>query len=131
MTEFNPSIGGELWTYRARPDPLSNHELGVIDGDTYDLFVDMGFNSYTRIRVRPPHIDTAERYTDLYDEQTEFVREWFRDAMDSNGEWPLVIRTGKGTGGFGRWLAEVFNRDGESLEAAILDEYGDAFRYEP
>ncbi|WP_306052043.1 hypothetical protein [Natronococcus wangiae] len=132
----------DIWTYRARPDQDSTHELGVVDGDTYELVVDLGFRTMAGIRVRAMHINTAEthgvsRESDEYQigiQQTQFVREWIDDtieyaqsAEDVPREWPLLIRTERQTGKYGRWLAELFDWRGKSLETAIINEFGDDY----
>ena len=45
----------KLWWYPARV-------LGVVDGDTLDVMVDLGFRAYQKIRVRLHGIDTPEVY---------------------------------------------------------------------
>ena len=34
----------------------------IVDGDTYDFKVDLGFHTFTRIRIRMIGVDTAETY---------------------------------------------------------------------
>lgn len=86
-----------LWHYRCEL-------VRVVDGDTIDLDVDLGFYMTARIRVRLLDIDTpemrgAERPDGL--KAKEFVEEWFRQAED------LVVQTRK-TGKYGRWLADIW-----------------------
>lgn len=144
MSDGIDSLGFEpvpdLWSYRARPDPTSYHKYGVVDGDTYDLMIDLGLGQIALERIRAIHLDTAEVYSVSSDseeyqvgkEQTEFVRDWILDAAVIGGSnWPLVVRTYREEGGSGRYLAEVFNQDGESLEEAVIDEYGEEYLYEP
>lgn len=44
-----------MWNYLA-------HCYRVVDGDTYDLTVDLGFNIYHKIRVRLKGVNTPEIY---------------------------------------------------------------------
>jgi micrococcal nuclease len=134
----------DIWTYRARPDYWSRHDLGVLDGDTYDVILDLGFEVQVPRRIRALHIDTAETFgvrrgSEEWErgmEQTEFVRDWVHDAIsyaeaaDADGasrKWPILLRTEHESGGFGRWLGEVFNWRGESLEKAVIDEFGEDY----
>jgi hypothetical protein len=67
-------------------------------------------------------VDTAESYEEMSDTQTEFVREWF-DKRDE-----LYVRTIE-KGPFGRrWIGDVFIED-EDLAAAIIEEFGEKYRY--
>lgn len=123
----------DVWTYRARPDPHSRWRHGVADGDTYHLVVDQGFGSTHQVKVRAKHIDTAEIWgaeddaeLDRAREQRDFARAWMADALDAEAQWPLRIRTDQATGHYGRWLAEVYNTSGESLEWALYERFGDA-----
>lgn len=95
----------------------------VVDGDTYDLDVDLGFHTTKRIRIRMVDIDTHETYGVTKDseeyqqgiEEKRFVEEWF-DSKDA-----ITVRTFKDEKGkYGRWLARIFG-DGEDLNK-LLDE---------
>lgn len=130
-------MSDEFWTFRARPDPDSDYRMGVLDGDTYDLVIDQGFNTLGTIRIRLRRVDTAEVFGSDGDEyeaglkQRTFVREWFWTAVDGHdGDWPLRVTTTKGKGKFGRWLADIERRsDGAHLADAILDKYGEDYEY--
>ena len=99
----------------------------VVDGDTYDLRVDLGFHVSKQIRIRMLGIDTHETYgvkkeSDEYKQgmvEKQFVEDWF-DEADS-----IFVETEKdGKGKYGRWLARVFNESGESLNATLVEEFG-------
>lgn len=101
-----------LYTYQARL-------LHVVDGDTVDLEVDLGFYLRSSLRFRLLGVDTPElRAQGLEGEQAkQFVEEWFNSR--DIGEWPFTIQTSK-TDSFGRWLATVQDDSGESLAEALL-----------
>jgi len=104
----------------------------VIDGDTQDVIVDLGFHIQRRIRLRLAGVDTHETYGVAHDSQeyrrgkreSEFVEAWFDDATDAHGgEWPLVVRTDK-TGKYGRYLATIERRsDGAVLNDALRETF--------
>jgi hypothetical protein len=48
---------------------------------------------------------------------------------DDYEEWYLRCYTLKGKGKYGRWLADVLNVEGNSLVAALYDEFGDEVAY--
>lgn len=126
-----------LWTFRAKPDDHSRYKQGVLDGDTYDLVIDQAFRDRTAQRVRSRRLDTAEIWNNSGPDELEraqaqrdFVREWMREAIESyDGEWPLLIRTYQDEGKYGRWLADLYNRDEESLFGALVEEFGEDVAY--
>lgn len=84
----------------------------VVDGDTVDFAVDLGFNIYTNIRTRLLGVDTPERGHPDWDMATGKCRKLLRSVADikfenePDEEWWVNIRTSK-TGKYGRWLAEI------------------------
>lgn len=102
-----------LFTYKATV-------LGVVDGDTLDLRVDLGFHINTTIRARVLGVDTPEinkaATSAAGKAAKDFVGQW---CGFSNAE--VVIQTEKDPGDkYGRWLAKVTNAKGESLTEAII-----------
>ena len=98
----------------------------VVDGDTYELEVDLGLRVQTRTRVRLRGVDTPETYG-VRRGSAEWTRG--RAAKDFVVAWfaahgpEFVIRTFRDrTGKFGRWLVEVEDLDrGVRLSEALLD----------
>jgi len=116
-----------MWDYRARC-------LNVIDGDTIDVKVDVGFRMRRTIRLRLLGVDTHETYgTDEESEEyqrgkreAEFVRDWMpgvdgeTTGSEASESWPIIVRTEK-KGAFGRYLAEVERvSDGAVLNDVLL-----------
>ena len=81
------------WTYLATVRRL-------IDGDTLDVNVDMGFGQCTISRLRLRGIDTAELYTQAGRQARLFVEEALADAEH------ILIATRR-TDTYGRYLADV------------------------
>lgn len=85
--------------------------LRVIDGDTIDVNIDLGFRAWRVERLRFLGIDTPELTAkDVTIRETavkakNFVQ-WKVDQKD------IVIRTHK-SDSFGRWLAEIYYMDGD------------------
>jgi len=101
--------------------------IRVVDGDTLDLLIDLGFRVFTKVRVRLFGVDTPETFgvkkeSEEYQagkEATHFVETWFTERenvlVKSHDGKPL------GQGKYGRWLAVVLPRDGGmSLNEALL-----------
>lgn len=103
--------------------------VNVVDGDTVDLDVSLGFNVRKQIRVRLKGIDTAEIWgTDtesqehkIGDRQAAYARSWL-ESQDH-----LVVETFQGeTGKYGRYLARIWGED-ENLSQALRNEFPDYF----
>jgi micrococcal nuclease len=97
-----------MYEYRARC-------LHVIDGDTFDVVVDLGMRIMLTERIRLFGVDTPERGHADWAAARSFTAQFL---YDSPSEWPLLIRTIKPKDKYGRWLAQVFQGD-QSLAKAL------------
>lgn len=79
--------------------------LRVIDGDTYDMSVDLGFRTTIKIRVRLHQFNTAELNSpvELIREEAIRARDWVEDRILFE---EVVIDSVK-TAVFNRWEAKV------------------------
>lgn len=84
----------------------------VIDGDTLDVIIDVGFRFTTRQRLRLLELDTPERGEPLWREATDQLRALVTDQ-------PLAVTTVK-QDSFGRWLAHVAV-NGRDVSALMRD----------
>jgi micrococcal nuclease len=114
----------DLWWYQARV-------TRVIDGDTIDVDIDLGFNlTANTLRLRLLGVDTPEmRGPDrrLGEAARDYVQGWIDAAVRVDDQWPLRVRTIE-TDSFGRWLTEIRSADGLSLAADIIDNgHGDVY----
>jgi len=82
--------------------------MRVVDGDTVDLSVDLGFRVYTKLRVRLTGIDTPE-VRGIERPEGLVAKAYVEAALGKNfaADFGIVIRTNK-TGKYGRWLADIF-----------------------
>ena len=84
----------------------------VVDGDTVDFIVDLGFNISTKIRTRFIGVDTPERGEEGWDYATQECRRLLKvvaeiqNQNEPDEELWVKIRTQK-TGKYGRWLVEI------------------------
>ena len=87
-----------------------NKVTKVVDGDTIDVIIDLGFDIMYKSRVRLFGIDTPESRTrDLVEKKYGLMSKDFLKDKLKNAE-KIVIKTHKGeeTGKFGRILGEIF-----------------------
>ena len=104
--------------------------LKVIDGDTLDVMIDLGFDIFTNQRVRLFGIDTPEsRTTDLREKKLGLEsKEYLKNKIDRANI--ITIRTCKGDPNekYGRILAHVYVDD-ECINDSLV-EHGYAWKYD-
>ena len=87
-----------------------NKVTKVVDGDTIDVIIDLGFDIMYKSRVRLFGIDTPESRTrDLVEKKYGLMsKDFLKDKLKNADK--IVIKTHKGeeTGKFGRILGEIF-----------------------
>ena len=108
----------------------------VVDGDTIDVTIDLGFDLYKKERVRVAGVDTPEKRTRNLEEKalgldaTAWIKNKLEGAID--GDDDLVIRTelDGGVGKYGRLLGWLYIGDATvSLNEKMIDE-GYAWAYD-
>ena len=108
----------------------------VLDGDTIDVTIDLGFDLYKKERVRIAGVDTPEKRTrDLEEKELGIdATNWLKEKLEGaiSGDDDLVIRTELvgGTGKYGRLLGWCYIGDSEvSLNEQMITE-GYAWEYD-
>jgi endonuclease YncB( thermonuclease family) len=108
----------------------------VVDGDTIDVTIDLGFDLYKKERVRVAGVDTPEKRTrDLEEKELGYdATNWLKDKLESAvcGDADLVIRTELvgGVGKYGRLLGWLYVGDSDvSLNEQMIAE-GYAWSYD-
>ena len=108
----------------------------VLDGDTIDVTIDLGFDLYKKERVRVAGVDTPEKRTRDLEEKalgldaTYWLKKKLEDTI--SGEDELTIRTELvgGMGKYGRLLGWLYIGDAElSLNELMINE-GYAWAYD-
>ena len=84
--------------------------LKIIDGDTIDVILDLGFDILHKSRVRLFGIDTPESRTrDKEEKQRGLIsKKYLTEAIKKGNKLTIKTHTGSETGKFGRILGEVF-----------------------
>ena len=108
----------------------------VVDGDTIDVTIDLGFDLYKKERVRVAGVDTPEKRTrDLEEKALGYdATNWLKEKLDGaiSGDDDLIIRTELvgGMGKYGRLLGWLYIGDAEvSLNEMMITE-GYAWAYD-
>tara|TARA_B100002052_G_scaffold118202_1_gene108749 strand:+ start:686 stop:1141 length:456 start_codon:yes stop_codon:yes gene_type:complete len=108
----------------------------VLDGDTIDVIIDLGFDLAKTERVRIAGVDTPEKRTRNLEEKALGIdaTEWLKDKLEGaiDGDDDLVIRTELvgGVGKYGRLLGWLYIGDATvSLNEQMIDE-GYAWAYD-
>ena len=107
----------------------------VLDGDTIDVTIDLGFDLFKKERVRVAGVDTPEKRTRDLEEKalgidaTNWLKKELEDVLDGDDE--LIVRTELhgGVGKYGRLLGWLYVGDDEvSLnEQMITQGYAHAY----
>ena len=108
----------------------------VLDGDTIDVTIDLGFDLYKKERVRVAGVDTPEKRTRDLEEKALGIdaTNWLKEKLEStiNGDGELSVRTELvgGVGKYGRLLGWLYIDDSEvSLNEQMITE-GYAWAYD-
>ena len=101
--------------------------LRVIDGDSYVLEIDLGFEVFKRTKARLYGVDTYETYGVKKESEeyakgkaaTEFVEKWFegKTLVITSHKAPTFLK-----GKYGRWLVDIVDQDGNVLSEALITE---------
>lgn len=118
------------WTFPARV-------RRVVDGDTLDVTLDLGFGLWFNTRLRLLGVDTHETYgvnsrsreARLGRKEAAWVKEWLAEAHGfSPDTFPLFVETRK-QGKYGRYLATITRAtDGAVLQDDLVEKFPEVDR---
>lgn len=97
--------------------------LNVVDGDTIDLMIDLGFNIHHKIRVRLYGVNTPESRTkDLSEKELGLKAKSFTKDWLSNHKWVYINTIPDKNDKYGRILARIYSsEDIENPQTACLN----------
>ena len=106
--------------------------MRVVDGDTIDLDIDLGFHIHITERVRLKGVNTPEIFR-VKKESDEYKRgiaaaEFVSRRFAENGNECVIVTEKRGK--WRRWLAEIYFADSDKSLNDELIERGLAERYE-
>ena len=103
----------------------------VIDGDTVDAEVDLGFDTFIKDRIRLMGLDTPESRTRNKKEKALGLaaKAYLKELLKEN-KGDIILRTSKeGKGKFGRILGTLLIYDGKTSVNQMLIDEGHARNY--
>jgi|TARA_R100000951_G_C2542950_1_gene149968 micrococcal nuclease len=107
----------------------------VVDGDTIDALIDVGFDIWVKKRIRYMGIDTWESRTRDLEEKKKGLaaKERNKELLEKVSGKPGYFRLkSHGVGKYGRVLGEIFIQDAEGKQYNINEQLqieGHAYRY--
>jgi len=102
----------------------------VVDGDTADAMIDLGFNTWVKKRIRFYGVDTWESRTRNLEEKKKGLaaKAYVKDLLENSDEGKFVLKS-HGVGKYGRVLGELFIKGNETSVNELLKENGHAYEY--
>ena len=101
----------------------------VVDGDTIDVTIDLGFDLYKKERVRIAGVDTPEKRTRNLEEKalgidaTNWLKEKLEGAISGDDELSVRTELVGGVGKYGRLLGWLYIGDSNlSLNEQMIEE---------
>ena len=104
--------------------------MRVVDGDTCDAMIDLGFDTWVKKRIRFYGVDTWESRTRNLEEKKKGLaaKAYVKDLLENSDEGKFSIIS-YGTGKYGRVLGELFVKGNEQSVNELLKENGHAYEY--
>ena len=103
----------------------------VVDGDTCDALIDLGFDTWVKKRIRFKGVDTWECRTRDKEEKVKGLaaKAFTKNLLENSDDGKFALRS-HGVGKYGRVLGELFVKGEEKSVNDLLLENGHAYEYE-
>ena len=103
----------------------------VVDGDTCDALIDLGFKTFVHRRIRFKGVDTWESRTRDLDEKKKglLAKAYTKHILEDSDDGKFALRS-YGVGKYGRVLGELFVKGETKSLNELLIENGHAYEYE-
>ena len=103
----------------------------VVDGDTCDALIDLGFDTWVKKRIRFKGVDTWESRTRNKEEKVKGLaaKAYVKDLLENSDDGKFSIIS-HGVGKYGRVLGELFVKGHEKSVNELLKENGHAYEYD-
>jgi micrococcal nuclease len=102
----------------------------VVDGDTCDALIDLGFDTWVKKRIRFYGVDTWESRTRNLEEKAKGLaaKEFTYQMLAHTDEGKFLLKS-HGVGKYGRVLGELFVKGEDKSVNELLKENGHASEY--
>ena len=102
----------------------------VVDGDTCDAMIDLGFNVWVKNRIRFMGVDAWESRTRNLEEKEKGLaaKAYVKDLLENSDEGKFLLKS-HGVGKYGRVLGELFVKGNDTSVNELLKENGHASEY--
>ncbi|MDP6587054.1 MAG: thermonuclease family protein [Anaerolineales bacterium] len=102
----------------------------VVDGDTCDALIDLGFNTFVKKRIRFAGVDTWECRTRDKAEKVKGLaaKAYTKEKLESSDNGLFTIKS-HGVGKYGRVLGEIFLKGENNSLNELLKINGHAYEY--
>ena len=102
----------------------------VVDGDTADAMIDLGFDTWVKKRIRFYGVDTWESRTRNKEEKVKGLaaKAYVKDLLENSDEGKFLLKS-HGVGKYGRVLGELFVKGHDTSVNELLKENGHASAY--
>ena len=103
----------------------------VVDGDTCDAMIDLGFDTWVKKRIRFYGVDTWESRTRNKEEKIKGLaaKAYTKDLLENSDDGKFSIIS-HGVGKYGRVLGELFIKSHDKSLNELLKENGHAYEYD-
>ena len=103
----------------------------VVDGDTADAMIDLGFKTWVKARIRFMGVDAWESRTRNLEEKKKGLaaKAYVKDLLENSDDGKFSIIS-HGVGKYGRVLGELFVKGHDTSVNELLKENGHAYAYE-
>ena len=109
--------------------------INIVDGDTWDVRIDLFFENRTIERVRAMEIDTREIHFVKHDSEEyergmvhkEFVDDWVEAGREPDEDFPFVLYSHNfNRGKYGRVIGDIYSaKQQEWLTESLVEKYDD------
>jgi micrococcal nuclease len=105
--------------------------MRVVDGDTCDAMIDLGFDTWIKRRIRFKSVDCWESRTrDLDEKKKGLAAKAFTKEILATSDSGKFLLKSHGVGKYGRVLGELFVKGQDKSVNELLIENGHAYEYE-
>ena len=103
----------------------------VVDGDTCDAMIDLGFDTWVKKRIRFVGVDTWESRTRNLEEKKKGLeaKAYTKKMLEKSDEGNFTLKS-HGLGKYGRVLGEIFLKGEEDSLNDLLKKNGHAYEYD-